>query len=327
MFGPYTPTLLAILTRNGHLSLTRKPLADFAGKVAVITGAASGIGAALAQKCARAGCVKLVLADITWERDCLTAHPLLQELRSQHPQVELLPAKIDVAKKDEIYRLRDLTVESFGAPHLLFNNAGTGMPGVLSATEEALSRSFDINFWSVVHGMRAFIPDMEALPNAPPCYIVNTSSLAGISEATGLYGVTKHAVVAATEAVGSELNWRNSNVEVAVLCPSYVSSNVVRTTAQAGLKSNVPPNFDASRIEKVQEDLKGLAKLVSGGMSPAQVSDIVFEGMAEGKRYMFTDMAHTEASIEDRVEQMRAGGLPKGFQRRMEQVIADATKA
>merc|ERR1712196_725909 len=100
----------------------------------------------------------------------------------------------------------DATLSAFGAPRLLFQNAGVGMPGVLSASDESLERAMNINLFSVIHGMRAFLPAMEA--QSDDCYIVNTASLAGISEATGLYGLTKHGVVAATEAAASELAWR-----------------------------------------------------------------------------------------------------------------------
>ena len=299
MVGPFTPTLLALLTRSGKLTLptlrkaapasakTReaREAGAFRGKVAVITGAASGIGAALAKTCRREGVRALVLADNAWASGDPTPgggeeqavcnpddHPLVQELRgcgadrgsesvaaaadSAADPVQVLALQIDVASKEDLQRLHDETLRAFGAPHLLFNNAGTGMPGVLSASDDALVRSFDINFWSVIHAMRLFIPSMEkaaaksiasthsdAEPADPDpediCHVVNTASLAGISEACGLYGVTKHSVVAATEAVSSELAWRNSNVRVSVLCPSYVASNVAKTTVRSQL--NKPP--------------------------------------------------------------------------------------
>ena len=133
---------------------------------------------------------------------------------------------------------------SFGPPRLLFNNAGTGMPGVLGATDEALKKAFDINLFSVIDAMRLFVPEMEKLEEE--CHIVNTASLAGISESTGLYGVTKHAVVAATESVASELAWRRSNVRVSVLCPSYVATNVAATTRRASRRRPPPRAPSAS---------------------------------------------------------------------------------
>ena len=179
MVGPFTPTLLALLTKSGRLSLPTmrsKPSSavgtEFHGKVAVITGAASGIGSALARKCKQEGCRALVLADNSWATDPSSLesaaasnpddHPLVRELRgSGGTDMDVLSLQVDVSSKEDLQEMHDETLKNFGAPHLLFNNAGTGMPGILSATEEALARSFDINFWSVIHAMRLFIPSME----------------------------------------------------------------------------------------------------------------------------------------------------------------------
>ena len=212
MFGPYTPTLLALLTRQPKLLKLPTLRADAAaaggvsteqlrslceGKVAVITGAASGIGAALATACAAHGCRKLVLSDLHWQSDgssTADAHCLVRELRADS-RMEVLALTTDVGDHADILAMRDATLDAFGAPHFLFNNAGVGMPGVLSASDEALRKSLDVNLMSVIHGMRAFVPSMESLGDDQVCHIVNTASLAGISESTGLYGLTKHAVV------------------------------------------------------------------------------------------------------------------------------------
>ena len=365
MFGPYTPTLLALLTRAPRSLLklpTVKSLEDSvraqarhelcAGKTAVVTGAASGIGSSLARALACHGCERLVLADLFWHSgdnpdggaggSAAECHPLVQELRREHG-AEVLALCVDVGSRDEILAMRDAAVDAFGPPHFLFNNAGVGMPGVLSATEEALRRSFGINFWSVLDGTRAFLGPMESLAELPPagegelpatecCHVVNTASLAGVSEACGLYGVTKHAVVAATEAVASELAWRRSNVRTSVLCPSYVASNVVASTARAANEQKLaaegaPPAMDEATAAEMAAELQGLGKLVAGGMAPDDVAMRVLDGLVEGRKYIFTDEGHTEAALADRVEQLRAGGLPEGFARRMERVVTEALKA
>lgn len=229
MFGPYTPTLLALLTRSGLLSLPKvgRSSVSFKGKVACVTGGATGIGAAIATQAVREGCRAVVLADISFasgssRTELHASHPFISELESRG--AEVLALNVDVSKKSESEKLRDACVASFGTAHLLFLNAGVGMPGVLSATDEALQRSMDINLNSVLWGMRAFVPIMEE-NNDDCCRIVNTASLAGLSEATGLYGVTKHAVVAATEAVASELAWRKSNVGVSVVRIHFVTNS------------------------------------------------------------------------------------------------------
>lgn len=203
---------------------------------------------------------------------------------------------------------------------MLFQNAGVGLPGILSATEESLQRAMDINLNSVIWGLRAFVPLMEK--KGTPCRIVNTASLAGISEATGMYGFTKHGVVAATEAAASELAWRGSNVQVAVVCPSYVRTNVGQSTAAANLQSNLAPIMqDPEVAARIQKELEGLPTLLAGGMDAADVAKIVFDSLREGRRYIYTDEEHMHASLDDRVEQLKAGGVAPGFKRRMETVV------
>jgi NAD(P)-dependent dehydrogenase (short-subunit alcohol dehydrogenase family) len=323
MFGPYTPTLLAVLTKSGMLNLNTRGVQRVRGKTAVVTGAASGIGEAIARACVERGCTRLLLADISWSHNTYLANEL------EKKGCNVLQMEVDVGEKAKIQEMHDACIENFGAPHLLFNNAGTGMPGLLSATDESLERSFDINFWSVAHATRIFVPTMEAAHGhlKEPCHIMNTASLAGISEGCGLYGITKHAVVALTESVASELAWRKSNVEVSTLCPSYVKTNVVRTTQNS--KLNAPADGDEGRslgkdeMEQVQEQLSLLPKLIENGQTPDEVAEAAFDGIAGGKRYVFPNLPHALAALSDRNEQFRAGGYTAGFERQMETIISD----
>ena len=214
MFGPYTPTLLALLTRKPKLlklpTLSPRPADKAAaaaaavagisteqlrelceGKVAVITGAASGIGAALAKACASYGCQRLVLSDLHWQHpesgsssatsasngysSMADGHPLVRELRALDSRMEVLALTTDVGKHADILAMRDATLGAFGAPHFLFNNAGVGMPGVLSASDEALHKSLDVNLMSVLHGMRAFVGPMESLGDDQVCDALSPS--------------------------------------------------------------------------------------------------------------------------------------------------------
>ena len=123
--------------------------------------------------------------------------------------------------------------------------------------------------------------------------------------------------------------WRKSNVRVSVLCPSYVASNVAQTTARmaselATDKQTVRPILDESTVAEISAELQGLSRLIETGMAPDEVAELTLSGLAAGRRYIYTDAAHTEAAIADRVEQLRAGGLPHDFQRRMERVVEKA---
>jgi D-lactate dehydrogenase (cytochrome) len=338
MFGPYTPTLLALLSKHGKIRMPKlaaapiPPESPARHKVAVVTGAASGIGAAFAKVCANKG-MHLVLADNAWissDEDNTPMenpyhHPLVNELVQKHGEQQVTALHTDVGKKGEIQSLHDTAVKKHGRVHYLFNNAGTGMPGVLSATDESMKRAFDINFWSVIHGMRIFVPTMEL--NEETSFIVNTASLAGISEACGLYGVTKHAVVAATEAVASELAWRESKIHVSVLCPSYVKSNVGRTTQRARMTSIESEQIDdgsedQENKQELENIMNGLSILIDRGMNPMDVARLTFDGLANRHKYHYTNSEHTKAALDDRMEQLRANGMTHIFRRRMEDVVS-----
>ena len=146
--------------------------------------------------------------------------------------------------------------------------------------------------------------------------------------------------MAATESVARELAWRRSNVRCAVLCPSYVQSAVVSTTARFMASSSSCSPSSSSLEDKLEErpaltaaekgqidaDLGGLAALISAGMEPPEVAERTLRGLVEGKRYIYTDDGHTAAALQDRVRQLQAGGLPGGFQRQMEMVVENALR-
>ncbi len=136
-------------------------------------------------------------------------------------------------------------------------------------------------------------------------------------------------MVAATESAASELAWRKSNVRVAVLCPSYVASNVAQTTARMASELSTDkqaerPILDKNTVAEITAELQGLSRLIERGMAPDEVAELTLSGLAAGRRYIYTDATHTEAAINDRVEQLRAGGLPHDFERRMEHVVETA---
>ena len=180
---------------------------SFQGKVAVITGAASGIGRALAQRCVQEG-MKVVLADI-------------------EEGATVLGVRTDVAQAAEVAALAQRTLESFGAVHLLFNNAGVAAGGPLwEMSLQDWEWVLGVNLWGVVHGIRTFVPLL--LQQGSEAHIVNTASIAGLVSTPGLgvYNVTKHSVVTLSETLYQELQQTGAPVHVSVLCPGWVNTRI-----------------------------------------------------------------------------------------------------
>ena len=189
---------------------------EFKGKVAVITGAASGIGRGIAERCVAEG-MKVVLADID-EADLTKAEA---ELKTQGGTV--LGVRTDVSKRSDVELLARQALDAFGQVHLLFNNAGVGAGGApWEATWNDWEWVIGVNLWGVIHGVKVFTPLM--LAQNTECHIINTSSTAGlvVGSFSAPYSVTKHAVVALSESLYLTLQQRNSLVKVSVLCLSLI---------------------------------------------------------------------------------------------------------
>jgi NAD(P)-dependent dehydrogenase (short-subunit alcohol dehydrogenase family) len=189
------------------------------GKVAVITGAASGFGREFAIRCADEG-MKVILTDID-TGGLGTTVALLK------PGTESLVIGSDVSSADSIEYLARSTYDRFGACHLLFNNAGVGTAGpIWTATLDDWKWTLGINVMGVVHGLRSFVPRM--LAQKEESYIVNTASAAGLlaPPGSGVYAASKHAVVAITECLHHELRGQNAPIGVSVLCPAFVDTGI-----------------------------------------------------------------------------------------------------
>lgn len=185
----------------------------YTNKVAVITGAASGIGFAIAERCVQEG-MRVVLADIE-EPALLQAARALEEAGGT-----ILAVPTDVAKAEDVEALAQDTLDAFGAVDLLCNNAGVGAGGFIwDSTEADWEWVLGVNLWGVIHGLRTFVPIM--LAQNTNCYVVNTASVAGLLpyQPSAPYHATKHAVVALSEHLAASMTMLNARIRVAVLCP------------------------------------------------------------------------------------------------------------
>ena len=267
---------------------------EFTDKVAVITGAASGIGRALAEHCAQEG-TKVVLADV--EEAALAQAE--QELRANGATV--LAVRTDVSRAGDIEALAQQTLKAFGAVHLLVNNAGVGAGGeIWESTLPDWEWVIGVNLWGIIHGLRTFVPIMLAQDTEG--YIVNTASIAGLLpyHPAAPYQVTKHAVVALSEHLYYSLAQRQAKVKVSVLCPGWVNTRIMdswRNRPEA--LQNEPQAVPASpEQEAVVQSMRAAAE---AGLPPRQVADQVFDAIRKEQFYILT---HPElnAAIQQRME-------------------------
>ena len=250
---------------------------EFKDKVAVITGAASGIGRAIAERCVRAG-MKVVLADVH-EADLNRTET---ELKSAGGTV--LAVRTDVAKRSDVELLARQALDTFGQVHLLFNNAGVTADGApWEATWNDWEWAIGVNLWGVIHGVKVFTPLM--LAQNTECHIVNTSSTAGliVGSMVAPYSVTKHAIVALSENLYLTLQQRNSLVKVSVLCPGFVRTNI------ANDERNRPADLRNEPVEKTAQMHAGMNAFkaaIEAGVPPLQVADVVFEAIRKEQFYV-----------------------------------------
>jgi NAD(P)-dependent dehydrogenase (short-subunit alcohol dehydrogenase family) len=252
---------------------------DFAGKVAVITGAASGIGRAIAEKCARLG-IKVVLADI----DEGTLKIAETELKSVGGEVVSL--RTDVSRRSDVEALARRAFAAFGAVHLLFNNAGVAAGGApWEATWNDWEWVIGVNLWGVIHGVKVFTPLMLA-QNAE-CHIVNTASTAGLTVGSfsAPYAVTKHAVVALSESLYLTLQKQNSPVKASVLCPGLVRTDIGHCERHrpAELRDEAVP-----LSPEMQAGRAAFMALMAASTPPAEVAEAVFDAIRKEQFYIIT---------------------------------------
>jgi len=250
---------------------------EFEGRVAVVTGGASGIGFALATRAAREG-MKVVLADV--EEKALDA--AVTDLRRQ--EFDVTGVVTDVSDAPSVEELARKTLDAYGNVHLVFNNAGVagaGAGAIWEATAKDWQWIVGVNFWGVVNGVRTFMPLL--LANGDDGYMVNTGSVAGLVPGNGIYGVTKHAVVALSESIYAHLKMRNARVGVSVLCPGFVSTRIYEADRNrpAALRNE-------GQEAHAPEARRAVSRVVTEGIPPEDVADAVFDAVREERFYILT---------------------------------------
>ena len=271
---------------------------DLKGKVAVITGGASGIGRAVAQRAAAEG-MKVVIGDIE-------EGPLKDtegELSSRG--AEAMGVLSDVSDAASVRELRDKALDRFGAVHLVHNNAGVGLGGpIWEVSEEDWRWILGVNLLGVVHGIATFVP---LLLEQGEGHVVNTASIAGLATAPflGPYNATKQAVVAISETLFKDLQavGAPAGVGVSVLCPGFVQTRIAESDRNR-------PSWAALPEPKAAEELRGaMQNMVDGGIPPAVVADRVIDAVRTNTFYILTHPELTPA-LQTRFDDIVRGRPP-----------------
>jgi NAD(P)-dependent dehydrogenase (short-subunit alcohol dehydrogenase family) len=267
------------------------------GKVAVITGGASGIGRAVALAAAAEG-MKVVIADI----EAASLKEAEHELTGQG--ADTLAVVTDVADEASLGALRDRALERFGAVHVVHNNAGVGGGGpIWDVPEEDWRWILRVNLWGVIHGVATFVP---LLIEQGEGHVVNTASIAGLTTAPfiGPYNATKQAVVAISETLYKDLQAAGvSGVGVSVLCPGFVQTRIADSGRN---RPDWAPARDVENAEEVRAVIRGL---VEGGIPASVVAEQVLDAVRTGTFYILT---HPElrVAIETRFSDIVEGRPP-----------------
>jgi NAD(P)-dependent dehydrogenase (short-subunit alcohol dehydrogenase family) len=241
---------------------------ELAGRVAVVTGGASGIGKAMAVRFRDAG-MHVVIADV--EEGALTATA---------DELGVVGVRTDVADAASVQALADQVVERFGTAHVLCNNAGVGGGGVISSlTLNDWKWVIDVNLWGVVHGLHSFLPLL--LANDDGGHVVNTASMAGLTAWPGIgpYNASKYAVVGISETLAMELG--DSPVGVSVLCPGVVNTNIFQSQRNRPESLRNPQRNPGARAANAQVTSMQ-------GLDPSVVADQVHDAIVERRFWILT---------------------------------------
>ena len=263
---------------------------EVAGKTAVVTGAASGIGLGMARSFAAAG-MSVVLSDIESDR----LDEAVAGLR------ETGHAAIGVRSDEaQVRALADAALAEFGAVHVVANNAGIGIGGAVEELSlDDWRWTLDVDLWGVIYGVRTFLPLLKEQGEG---HITATSSMAGLlgGPVLGAYHVAKHGVVALMDTVRSELKLANSAVRASVLCPGPIDTDVVRS------ERNRPQHLSAHETSELEERFwKKLASQLASGMPADQVGDLVLEAVRNERFWILTHPTEFVPLLERRLASIK----------------------
>jgi len=277
---------------------------DFQGKTAVLTGAGSGFGLECARIGARLG-MNLVLVDV--QREPLEA--AAEEMRAAGVQV--LAQRVDVSNRMQMEVLARSVQETFGAPHLVFNNAGVGAGGLVWENSVAdWEWVLGVNVWGVIHGVRLFTPMMLEAARADPAWrghIINTASMAGLLTPPnmGIYNVSKHAVVSLTETLYQDLSLVTDQIGASLLCPYFVPTGINHSERN---RPENRPAMEQTASQKIGQAMTDKA-VSSGKVTAPEVAQKVFDAVAANQFYVFS---HPQAlgAVQSRMEDVVQGRNP-----------------
>ena len=272
---------------------------DFAGKTAVVTGAASGIGFALAERFAAAR-MRVVLADI--EEDALSRAVKQLEQR----QAEVIGVPVNTMVRESVFELAERAIDAFGKVHVLCNNAGvvstsSANAGIWELPESEWDWVLGVNLHGVLYGLQAFVPHM--LEHGESGHIVNTASLAALMPATGSYGVSKHGVLVLTENLYNDLKARDAAIGASVLCPGLVNTQIYDA------ERNRPTELRSDSSDAPSEVVAVGRALLEQGKAPAEIAEAVVQSIEENRLYILPHPAWDDF-LSSRLEHILARGGP-----------------
>jgi len=280
---------------------------EFKNKVAVITGAASGIGMELAKLCAKEG-MKVVIADIDKKR-----LPRV-ERRMKREGATVIAVEIDASQREEIEKLAKIALDTYGEVHLLVNNAAVGNTKYTwNYTQKDWEWQLGVDLLSVLYGIQIFIPIMIKQGN--DCHIVNVSSMEGLMKGSGpggaIYGLSKHAIVSLTETLSIELETIEAKLKVSVVCPGYVSTRIHYGDVHRPEKFHNP--LVEQTVDTRNQDIYSKldfnieeALIQSPTITPERAAEIILNEIRQEKLYILT---HKDDFMKGRVKERFEGIL------------------